>query len=227
MVPLRRARHDGVPTARARSRAASASVALASCCGQLCSLFLHFRRCSFSTAGAAAATAAASWVGSALVLGLLSRTVRWRPALPRTLADIRPLLAVSAALLVAQVTNSVTYSFTTLVASKAGTAAAAAHQISLQIWWLLSYFPVPLYLAAQSLLPRAAGAPRRGVVGVQARSHPYAPTRFQCHEPTTWRSTSTHSRRSASGALQHRRRARGDPRRSQRRDRPGLRRGLH
>jgi Na+-driven multidrug efflux pump len=48
-------------------------------------------------------------------------------------------------------------------AALSGTTAAAAHQIILQIWWLLSYFPVPLYLAAQSLLGRDLGrgdAPR-------------------------------------------------------------------
>lgn len=116
--------------------------------------------------GAAAATAIASWVGSALALGMLSRTVRWRITLPRGYADIAPLLAVSGALLVAQVTNSVTYSFTTAVASRAGTGPAAAHQIALQIWWLLSYFPVPLYIAAQSILAGASRNPRRGRVGV-------------------------------------------------------------
>lgn len=130
----------------------------------------------------------ASWVGSALVLGMLSKTVPWRLSVPRSLADIRPLVAVSAALLVAQVTNSVTYSFTTMVASKAGTTAAAAHQISLQIWWLLSYFPVPLYLAAQSLLAGAAGAPRRGVVGVQARKAPSHHRRPCLHRPPPFRS---------------------------------------
>ena len=68
-----------------------------------------------------------------------------------------PLLAVSGALLLTQVTNSVVYSYTTKTAALAGTTAAAAHQIILQIWWLLSYFPVPLYLAAQSLLGRDLG----------------------------------------------------------------------
>ena len=68
-----------------------------------------------------------------------------------------PLLAVSGALLFTQVTNSLVYSCTTKSAALAGTTAAAAHQIILQIWWLLSYFPVPLYLAAQSLLGRDLG----------------------------------------------------------------------
>lgn len=101
---------------------------------------------------------------------------------PKSFEDIRPLVATSAALLVGQLCNSVTYSFTTMVAAKAGTTAAAAHQISLQIWWLLAYVPVPLYIAAQSLLAGGGGAAakgvvggaRRGVVGVQARTHPPA-----------------------------------------------------
>jgi Na+-driven multidrug efflux pump len=70
---------------------------------------------------------------------------------------VAPLLAVSGALLFTQVTNSLVYSCTTKSAALAGTTSAAAHQIILQIWWLLSYFPVPLYLAAQSLLGRDLG----------------------------------------------------------------------
>jgi Na+-driven multidrug efflux pump len=81
--------------------------------------------------GAAAATAAASWAGSAIVLGNLRHTVPWRLTRPR-FADVAPLLAVSGALLCAQITNSVVYSYTTVTAASAGTVPAAAHQVALQ-----------------------------------------------------------------------------------------------
>jgi MATE family multidrug resistance protein len=72
-----------------------------------------------------------------------------------TRAQVAPLLAVGGALALGQLTSSSLYSLTTQRAALAGTAAAAAHQIQLQLWWLLSYFPVPLYLASQSLLGRS------------------------------------------------------------------------
>ena len=106
-------------------------------------------------AGAAAATAAASWVGTAAVLHVV-RTRVVAPVFVRpTWAAIAPLLRVSVALLITQVVSSVVYSYTTAFAAASGTVPAAAHQIVLQLWWLLSYAPVPLYLAAQSLLGRS------------------------------------------------------------------------
>ena len=62
--------------------------------------------------GAAAATAAASWTGTALVLARLRQLVPPRFAMPRA-ADVAPLLAVSGALLTTQITNSLVYSYTT------------------------------------------------------------------------------------------------------------------
>lgn len=98
--------------------------------------------------GAALATAAASWCGSVLVLLALRRSVAPRFALP-TSAQLAPLLAVSGALCAAQLSNSVAYGYTTTASAASGAVAAAAHQIALQLWWLLSYLPIPLYLAAQ------------------------------------------------------------------------------
>ncbi len=107
-------------------------------------------------AGAAAATAAASWAGTCLVLARLRSLVR--PVFkPPRLRDVAPLLAVSGALLTTQLTSSLVYSYTTTCAARAGHANAAAHQICLQFWWLISYAPVPVYLAAQSLLGRHLG----------------------------------------------------------------------
>ena len=118
-------------------------------------------------AGAAAATAAASWIGTATVLHVV-RTRVVAPVFQRpTWAGVAPLLRVSLALLTTQVVSSVVYSYTTAFAAASGAVTAAGHQVVLQLWWLLSYAPVPLYLAAQSLLghslavddrPRAQGA---------------------------------------------------------------------
>jgi len=108
-------------------------------------------------AGAAAATAAASWTGTLFVLSRLRGLVAPARLSAPSGADAARLLAVSGVLLLAQLTSSTLYSLTTQRAAAAGTAAAAAHQIQLQIWWLLSYFPVPLYLAAQTMLGRALG----------------------------------------------------------------------
>jgi putative MATE family efflux protein len=113
--------------------------------------------------GAAAATAAASWAGTLYVLWRLpSGVAPPRFSRPRA-ADVAPLLAVSGALLLSQLTSSAVYSLTTSRAAAAGAAHAAAHQIQLQLWWLLSYVPVPLYLAAQTTLGRdlARGDVRR------------------------------------------------------------------
>ena len=116
--------------------------------------------------GAAAATAAASWAGSAIVLSRLATVVSWRPHWP-TPSGVAPLLAVSSALLIAQVTNSVTYSVATQTAALAGATNAAAHQIALQCWWLLTYFTVPLYVAAQALLANAQHGRRRALLSLQ------------------------------------------------------------
>jgi len=107
-------------------------------------------------AGAAFATAAASWVGTTLVLSKLRELLVPVFTRPR-FKDVQPLLAVSGALMLTQITSSLVYSYTTFYAAQAGTTAAAAHQIVLQLWWLVSYVPVPLYLAAQSLLGRHLG----------------------------------------------------------------------
>jgi Na+-driven multidrug efflux pump len=42
----------------------------------------------------------------------------------------------------------------TKAASTMGYLSLAAHQVTLQVWWLLSYFPEPASTAAQSLVAR-------------------------------------------------------------------------
>ena len=114
-------------------------------------------RLGWGLTGAAIATAAASYASAALICGSLVRELRprWRRAL--RFQEIAPFLACSGALLVGRTLNAVTYTATSRVVAAAGSvAAAAAHQISLQCWWLFSFVSVPLSLAAQSLLSRRA-----------------------------------------------------------------------
>lgn len=46
------------------------------------------------------------------------------------------------------------YSMMTRAAALSGTAALAAHQVTLQVWWLISFLPEPMSVAAQTLITR-------------------------------------------------------------------------
>eukprot|EP00956_Cyclotella_meneghiniana_P045661 scaffold379435_cov79-Cyclotella_meneghiniana.AAC.2 len=46
------------------------------------------------------------------------------------------------------------YSMLTRAAALSGTAALAAHQVTLQVWWLVSFLPEPMSVAAQTLITR-------------------------------------------------------------------------
>ena len=46
------------------------------------------------------------------------------------------------------------YSMLTRTAALGGTLALAAHQVTLQVWWLLSFIPEPMSVAAQTLITR-------------------------------------------------------------------------
>ena len=107
--------------------------------------------------GAAIATAAASYASCVLIGGALVRKLRpkWRRRITPT--DLLPFVTCSGALLAGTTLNALTYTGTTrVVAGATSVAHAAAHQIGLQGWWLLSFASVPLSLAGQSLLPQRA-----------------------------------------------------------------------
>lgn len=112
-------------------------------------------------AGAAIATAAASYSGCLLIGGALVRKLRPRWLRPIDLGELLPFLQCSGALLAGTVLNAVTYTGTSsVVAAAASVSQAATHQVALNGWWLLSFASVPLSLAGQSLLPtRAKGNP--------------------------------------------------------------------
>jgi Na+-driven multidrug efflux pump len=46
------------------------------------------------------------------------------------------------------------FSLLTRAAALSGTAALAAHQVTLQVWWLISFLPEPMSVAAQTLITR-------------------------------------------------------------------------
>ena len=112
--------------------------------------------CGLGLSGAAAATALANYAAAAMVVGPLWRRYRPRWRRPRY-ADLRRFAAVSGALLAGTSFASLTYAATPRVVSGDVTR-AAAHQIALSLWWLISFVSVPLSLAGQSLLPRRLSA---------------------------------------------------------------------
>ena len=112
--------------------------------------------CGLGLSGAAAATALANYAAAAMVVGPLWRRYRRGGARPRY-ADLRRFAAVSGALLAGTSFASLTYAATPRVVSGDVTR-AAAHQIALSLWWLISFVSVPLSLAGQSLLPRRLSA---------------------------------------------------------------------
>lgn len=120
-------------------------------------------------AGAAIATASASWASALLVGGMLTRRLRpqWRrPVVPHELV---PFVTCSGALILGTALNAATYTSSSRVVAVRGVVAeAAAHQIGLQGWWLLSFVSVPLSLAGQSLLPqRSKQRPRLAALTVR------------------------------------------------------------
>jgi len=82
-----------------------------------------------------------------------------------------------------------------VAANRMGPTAAAAHQVALQIFWFLSFFPEPLGMAAQTLIAKERENPRVArswaillvacglvfglfLAGVVAATFTYAPTLF-------------------------------------------------
>ena len=112
--------------------------------------------------GAAVATLASQVAASAFYgyksLRLSSRNdkgavrLTWKGLPDRELVQHFGTMAVS--LVLKCVTTMGCYSFMTKAASTMGSLSLAAHQVTLQVWWLLSYFPEPASTAAQSLVAR-------------------------------------------------------------------------
>lgn len=67
---------------------------------------------------------------------------------------LRKFCSMALSLLLKSITTMGAYSLLTKAASTMGAMSLAAHQVTLQVWWLLSYIPEPTSTAAQSLVAR-------------------------------------------------------------------------
>lgn len=73
---------------------------------------------------------------------------------PPSRAMIRAFWPVALSVLLRECGNMTAYSLMTRTAASMGAAVLAAHQVTLQVWWLLSYIPEPNVVAAQTLIGR-------------------------------------------------------------------------
>ena len=113
---------------------------------------------SMGLAGAATATLFAQLIASAFFVVALVR----RNLLPSRLRDVRlpsrddvlGLMDVSGMLLLGSVCRMGVYTMMTTTATSMGVLVSATHQIALQIFWTLTYFVDPLFVAATSLIAR-------------------------------------------------------------------------
>ena len=121
--------------------------------------YLILRR-GWGVTGAAWATLASQYLGAFLFLRELERRGRGSRGIPLefhgfpSLTALQPFLSVSGTLITRTTLQMVAYSFITYSAMGLGTLATATHQVALQVFWFLSYFPEPLSITAQSLIAR-------------------------------------------------------------------------
>jgi len=112
-------------------------------------------------AGAAWATLAAQYVSALLFFWTLSRRKmlpsRWAHWRLPTVAETRDICAVSGMLLLGSLCRMGVYTMMTVTALACGTLTMAAHQVALQIFWTLTYFVDPLFVAATSFIARDHG----------------------------------------------------------------------
>ena len=112
-------------------------------------------------AGAAYATLAAQYLSAFLFFLVLSNRrmlprewKRWR--LPSN-AELRQITGISGMLLLGSLCRMGVYTMMTTTALRLGTLVMAAHQVALQIFWTLTYFVDPLFVAATSFVARDFG----------------------------------------------------------------------
>ncbi|GAQ91217.1 MATE efflux family protein [Klebsormidium nitens] len=76
--------------------------------------------------------------------------------------EMRALAGVGGTLVMRSLCGMVVYTLLAYAATSLGTLHIAAHQVSMQLFWFLSYFPEPLSISAQSLVARdLAAEPQR------------------------------------------------------------------
>lgn len=88
-----------------------------------------------------------------------SVALKWK-GLPKP-SDLEPFIGMASVLLSRTIFSMSAYTLITGVATAQGTVVAASHQVCLQLFWFLSYFPEPLSVSAQSLIARDRGSKSR------------------------------------------------------------------
>ncbi|GMH35693.1 hypothetical protein BSKO_03561 [Bryopsis sp. KO-2023] len=123
------------------------------------------------TVGAALATTGAQYAGALFFIWYLVKggnkgkglKLRWM-GMP-TMEVLKPMLELGRVLLARTGVTMAGYTALTSAATLLGTLAVAAHQVTLQVFWLLTYFPEPFSLTAQTLIARDISN-RKRVVGM-------------------------------------------------------------
>ena len=107
----------------------------------------------------AAATVVAQWTGAACYLGWIGRdVVRRRASLAPRLGSIGRMLAVSAQLLVRNLSLTGTFLVGTSVATRIGRVDVAAHQVAFQVWMATALTMDAVAIAAQAMVGERLGA---------------------------------------------------------------------
>lgn len=111
--------------------------------------------------GAAWATLAGQYVSAAIFFAVLTRRkmlpLRWRHWRLPTRDEMKDITAISGMLLLGSLCRMGVYTMMTMTALALGTLTMAAHQVALQIFWTLTYFVDPLFVAATSFIARDYG----------------------------------------------------------------------
>ena len=112
-------------------------------------------------AGAAYATLAAQYASAIIFfLVLVDRRMlprEWRLWRLPSAAELRRITSISGMLLLGSLCRMGVYTMMTTTALRLGTLTMAAHQVALQIFWTLTYFVDPLFVAATSFVARDFG----------------------------------------------------------------------
>lgn len=111
--------------------------------------------------GAAWATLAAQYVSAAVFFRVLTSRrmlpLQWGDWRLPSGAEMSQMCSISGMLLLGSLCRMGVYTMMTMTALKMGALTTAAHQVALQIFWTLTYFVDPLFVAATSFIARDHG----------------------------------------------------------------------
>ena len=111
--------------------------------------------------GAAWATLAAQYVSAGAFFIVLTKRrmlpLKWGHWRLPSREEMRNICSISGMLLLGSLCRMGVYTMMTMTALKIGSLTMAAHQVALQIFWTLTYFVDPLFVAATSFIARDHG----------------------------------------------------------------------